>query len=151
MDYKILETCGALDFISSISSLSNLREIIIFNVLDCLEFSKDAEDALCGLAANTTVTVKVYLARRTCPLDTIRHPDELKYWFDRRPVVAEEYSKIHTYDCVIEFPNYLPRLRKHWRVVLMEERKEGAVVVVHDSYDSSIHCDCGRDTGKELP
>ena len=147
MDIEILLTHGASDFISSIPSLPMLCEMIIFNVPPLAVFSQDVEEALCGLVntdTGTTVTVKFYLIRQSRFPGTICHPDELKFWFDRNPKDAKEYSNIHEYDCVIKFPDFAPTLRRACRVVLMEERKEGTVVVVHDSRNPSIHCDCGR-------
>ena len=143
MHSGMLERSHASDFISSMSSLPGLREIIIFNVSDLSGFYEGVEKALCGLV-NATVTVKVYLVRRPCSSGTIRHPDELKFWFNRYPHDAMAYSTIHSYDCRIKFPNFLLKLRKKCRVVLMEERKEGTVVMVHDSRDPGVHCDCGR-------
>ena len=146
MDNEILQTDRASDFISSMSSLPGLREIIIFNVSDLSGFYEGVEKALCGLV-NATVTVKVYLVRLPCSSGTIRHPDELKLWFNHHPNDVTAYSTIHSYECADKFPNFLLELRRKCRVVLMEERKEGTVVVVHDSYDSSICCDCGRKPG----
>ena len=146
MDSRILRTDRACDFISSMSSLPKLREIIIFNVSNLWGFYEGVEDALCGLV-NATVTVKVYLVRQPCSSGTIRHPDELKFWFDHHPDDATAYSTPHSYKCPIKFPKYLLKLRKACRVVLMEERKEGTVVVVHDSRNPSICCDCGKGTG----
>ena len=125
-----------------------LREIIIFNSF-LWRFGEGVEESLCSLVpVNAAVTVKVYLVRRPCLSGTIRHPDELKVWFYRRPRYAEDYLTMHSYNCTTAFPIFLPKLREVCRVVLMEERKEGTIVVVHDSHDSSICCDCGRDTGK---
>ena len=148
MDNRILQSDHAENFISWISS-SKLREITIFNVVDPSRRCKEGvEGALCELAKTSDITVKVYLIRhRLRPvIGMFSHPDDAKVWFNRHPDGEMGYLTIHSYDCTIEFQNYLPELRKDCRVVLMEEREKGTVVV-HDSRDPSIHCDCGRDTG----
>ena len=146
MDNRILQSDDAEKFISWISSL-NLREIIIFNVVDpWRRYKEGVEGALCELAKNSDITVKVHLIRRDIyPIGIFSHPDDAKFWFDRHPDKAMDYLVTHSYDCTIEFQNYLLELRKDCRVVLMEEREKGTVVV-HDSRDSSIRCDCGLDT-----
>ena len=147
MDDRILRSDNVEQFISRISSLK-LQEIIIFDVSDWWGwgYPRGVESALRELARNSDFTVKAYLIRDE-PIGITSHPDEAKFWFDHHPNGAKAYLTPHFHNCGYEFPRFLPELRKDYRVVLMEEREKGTVVV-HDSRDPRIHCDCGRDTGK---